>query len=258
MPKLADLDVEFISLVKRPANGRRIILRGAAGAREFAIVKADAKLHRVYGIVYAPESVDSQGDWTDAETIRRAADAWMLSGRAMNVDREHDFSSLPAFVAESWLVRSGDPLFPSEKEGAWAVGIQVQDAALWDAIEAGEVEGLSLAGTARLEKGHQMGLLRRIFTPKKEHEMTPEDVRAIVREALAETVEKAEAEAGREKLEKGLAESLAAIGELKAELAKAVGEMAALTQRIEALERTPAAATAPAEGDKAPVAESFV
>ncbi|RPE72528.1 putative serine protease XkdF [Tibeticola sediminis] len=262
MPKLADLDVQFISLVKRPANGRRVILRGVSGAHEFAIRKADARLKRVYGIVYAPDSVDSQGDWTDAETIRKAADAWMLSGRASNVDREHDFSFLPAFVAESWLVRSGDPFFPDEKEGAWAVGIQVTDAALWDAIEAGEVEGLSLAGTARLEKGsdvaHEASLWRRIFTPKKEREMTPEDVRAIVREALDETVAKAEAEASREKLEKALADGQKEIEALKTALSKALDEAAALAKRIEALEAAPAKPAAPAEGGQAPETQSFV
>ncbi len=257
MPKITDLSVEFISLVKRPANGRRIILRGATAAREFEICKADARLHRVYGIVYAPESVDSQGDWTDAETIRRAADEWMISGRAANVDREHDFSSLPAFVAESWLVRSGDPLFPDEKEGAWAVGIQVEDAALWDAIEAGEVEGLSLAGTARLEKARRA--FKTFFTPKKETEMTPDEVRAIVREALAETVAKAEAEAEAEKIAKAIDATKAEAEALKAALAKTEAALTALASRVEALEKSPAAPIAPTEGEtKAAEAESFV
>lgn len=263
MPKLVDLSVEFISLVKRPANGRRVILRGATAAREFALTKADARLHRVYGIVYAPDSVDAQGDWADAETIRRAADAWMRAGRAAHVDREHDFSSLPAFVAESWLVRSGDPLFPDEKEGAWAVGIQIEDAALWEAIEAGEVEGLSLAGTARLEKTitpgpspQGRGFLR--FFTRKEQDMTPDEVRAIVKEALEETVAKAEAEAEAEKIAKALAEGQQEIGRLKETLEKTVGDLARLAERLEALEKAPATPSAPAEGDKAPAAESFV
>lgn len=255
MPKLADLSVEFISLVKRPANGRRIVLRGATGAREFAIAKADARLHRVYGIVYAPDAVDAQGDWTDAETIRKAADAWMREGRAAYVDREHDFAPLPAFVAESWLVRPGDPLFPAEKEGAWAVGIQVEDAALWAAIEAGEVEGLSLAGTARLEKA---SWIKRFFTPKKEQDMTPDEVRAIVKEALDETVAKAEAEARNEKLEKAMETAMAEARRLTDALAAVGADVADLKQRIEAIEKTPAAKAAPTEGEKAPPVESFV
>lgn len=254
MPKITDLDVQFISLVKRPANGRGILLRGATSAREFAIVKADPLLKRVYGIVYAPDSVDAQGDWTDAETIRRAADAWMQSGRSRNVDAEHDFTPLPAFVAESWLVKSGDPLFADEKPGAWAVGIQIEDAALWDAIEAGDVEGLSLAGTARLEK-----VARRIkqFFNRKETEMDVDDIKRIVKEVLSETVSEAEAEAAREKLAKTAEEAKAEVAALKGQLADALKALDEAKGRIEQLEK--AAPGKPAEGQPAAGGEaSFV
>lgn len=255
MPKITDLDVHFISLVKRPANGRGIILRGAtSAAREFAITKADPVLKRVYGIVYAPDSVDAHGDWTDAETIRKAADAWMQSGRSRNVDAEHDFEPLPAFVAESWLTKAGDPLFPDEKTGAWAVGIQIEDAALWDAIEAGEVEGLSLAGTARLEK-----MARRIktFFTRKETEMDVDDIKRIVKEVLSETVSEAEAEAAREKLEKAAEEAKAEAAAIKGQLAEALKALDEAKGRIEQLEK--AAPGKPAEGQPAAGGEvSFI
>ena len=255
MPKITDLDVEFISLVKRPANGRRIILRGVTSrARDFAIQKADPALKRVYGIVYAPDSVDAHGDWTDAETIRRAADAWMQSGRSRNVDAEHDFMPLPAFVAESWLIRSGDALFPDEKPGAWAVGIQIEDAALWDAIEAGEVEGISLAGTARLEKfAHRV---RQFFT-RKEIAMDVDDIKRIVKDVLAETVSEAEAEAAREKLAKAADEARAEVERLKEELKRTAEALDEARARIERLEK--AAPPKPADGDAcASGAVSFV
>jgi hypothetical protein len=255
MPKITDLDVQFISLVKRPANGRGIILRGTdARGREFAIRKADAKLHRVYGIVYAPNSVDAQGDWTDAETIRQAADRWMYHGRSANVDLEHDFQTVPAFVAESWLVRTGDPLFPDEQEGAWAVGIQVQDAALWDAIEAGEVEGLSLSGTARLEK--MASRIMQFFT-RKETEMNTEDVKRIVEQTLAETVSRAEAEAERERLTKAADEARAEAAALKEALNKTSQALDEMKARLEALESS--APAKPVEGEAKPHADvSFV
>ncbi|TCS70761.1 putative serine protease XkdF [Sulfuritortus calidifontis] len=248
MPKITDLDVQFISLVKRPANGRGIILRGAtSGAREFAIAKADPMLKRVYGIVYAPDSVDAQGDWTDAETIRRAADVWMQTGRSRNVDAEHDFTPLPAFVAESWLVKSGDPLFPDEKPGAWAVGIQIDDAALWDAIEAGEVEGLSLAGTARLEK--MANRIKQFFTRKETDEMDATEIKRIVKDVLAETVSEAEDQAQREKLEKAAEEARAEVAALKAQLADALKALDEAKARIESIEK--AAPGKPAEGNTA-------
>lgn len=253
MPKITDLDVQFISLVKRPANGRGIVLRGAtSAAREFPIRKADPVLKRVYGIVYAPDSVDAQGDWTDAETIRRAADAWMQSGRARNVDAEHDFQPLPAYVAESWLIKGGDPLFPDEKPGAWAVGIQIEDAALWDAIEAGEVEGLSLAGTARLEKmAHRI----KTFFTRKETEMDVDDIKRIVKDVLAETVSEADEEARREKLEKAAEEARAEVAALKAQLADALKALDEAKSRIEQIEK--AAPGKPADGQPAASGEAI-
>lgn len=255
MPKITDLDVQFISLVKRPANGRGIVLRGAtSAAREFAIAKADPVLKRVYGIVYAPDSVDAQGDWTDAETIRKAADGWMRYGRAPNVDMEHDFQPLPAFVAESWLVKSGDPLFPDETPGAWAVGIQIEDAQLWDAIEAGEVEGLSLAGTARLEKVART--IKKLFN-RKETEMTEKDVRRIVRDVLEKTMSEADEAARREKLEKAAEEARVEVAALKEQLAAALNALEEAKGRIEQLEK--AAPGKPMEGQPAAGTEaSFV
>lgn len=252
MPQITDLSVEFISLVKRPANGRRIVLRGATGgAREFAITKADALLHRVYGVVYAPDSVDAQGDWADAETIRRAADEWMRSGRAEQVDHEHGFVPLPAFVAESWIVRAGDALFPDEKPGAWAVGIQIEDAALWDAIEAGDVQGISLAGTARLQKWQ--GAIARIF--RKENDMTADEVRAIVKEALEQSARRADEEAAAARLAKSMqdVEALTKAAQAQAEA------LAKLAERVEALEKAPATKPGSPEGEhRASPQASFV
>jgi hypothetical protein len=250
--KLTDLTVEWISLVKRPANGRGVILKAAdSRGHPLRLVKADGMLHRLYGIVYAPDEMDAHGDWADAETIRQAADDFMRNGRAMQVDKEHDFTPVPAFVAESWLIRKGDPLFPEEREGAWAVGIQVEDSSLWEAIKAGEVEGISLAGTARVGKGfwHR-------FFQRKEHDMTPDEVRALVREVIDETAKAAEAEAEREKLEKSLNEKAEAIEALKKALAEKETALAELSKRIEALEK--AEPKGNAEGDAGQPVGSFV
>jgi len=182
MPELKELHVEFISLVRRPANRKKLVLKGVVGGggtvREFPLIKADGHLRRVYGIVYAPDEVDAQGDWASKETIRKAADRWMLEGRAELVDRDHSFQPVPAYVAESWLVRKGDPLFPREKEGAWAVGIQVRDEELWALIEAGEIEGLSLAGRAKVSKW--------LFWRKEGKVMDEKTIKALVKEALSE------------------------------------------------------------------------
>lgn len=237
MAKLTDLTVEWISLVKRPANGRGVILKAldsrGGGVR---LLKADSQLHRVYGIVYAPDDVDAHGDYADAETIRKAADAFMREARARAVDVEHGFEPVPAFVAESWIVRSGDPIFADEKPGAWAVGIQVEDEALWQEIASGAVEGLSLAGTARIASSKRF--FHRFF--QKERDMTHDEVRAIVREVLDETVKAAQAEDDREamaELKKAVTEKESEIETLKKSLAekdKTLSELDARLSRLEA------------------------
>jgi len=154
LAKLKDLSVSFLSLVKTPATGKGLTLKSAkAGERAatFEIIKTDDELMRAYGIVYAPDQEDAHGDTADAATIRKAQAEFMREGRLQNIDTEHSFTTEMAFVAESWLVRKDDALFPGEPEGAWAVGIQIGDPDLWKQLKSGELNGISLAGIARMK-----------------------------------------------------------------------------------------------------------
>lgn len=153
LPKITDLSVSFLSLVRNPATGKGLTLKSKPGERAdtFEIVKTDDDRMVAYGVVYAPDQVDSHGDSADARTIRRAAYEFMREGRLKNIDTEHSFTAQMAHVAESWLVRKGDALFPDEPEGAWAVGIQINDTDLWQALKSGDLTGISLAGMARMD-----------------------------------------------------------------------------------------------------------
>lgn len=152
--ELKDIDISMISLVKAGANGKQVILKTAddtvkiTHTQHVAIQKFDEVQGIVYGIVYAPEQVDSQGDFAKADEIRNAAYKFMKNRYIPQIDKEHDGQVKPAFVAESWIVKSGDPLFPTESPGAWAVGIKLEDPDLISAVQKGEIAGLSMAGTA--------------------------------------------------------------------------------------------------------------
>lgn len=209
MAKLKDLSVSFLSLVKTPATGKGLTLKSAkAGERAatFEIIKTDDELMRAYGIVYAPDQEDAHGDTADAATIRKAQAEFMREGRLQNIDTEHSFTAEMAFVAESWLVRKDDALFPGEPEGAWAVGIQIGDPDLWKQLKSGELTGISLAGIARMEpepddpanpryteKDAEIGLIARLIKaltgaphqePVEETDMTKDEVKALVAETL--------------------------------------------------------------------------
>lgn len=209
MAKLKDLSVSFLSLVKTPATGKGLTLKSAkAGERAatFEIIKTDDELMRAYGIVYAPDQEDAHGDTADAATIRKAQAEFMREGRLQNIDTEHSFAPEMAFVAESWLVRKADTLFPNEPEGAWAVGIQIGDPDLWKQLKSGDLTGISLAGIARVEpeatdpavphyteKDAEPGWVSRLIKalsgahpqePIEETDMDKEEVQEIVRDTL--------------------------------------------------------------------------
>ncbi len=208
MAKLTDLSVSFLSLVKTPATGKGLTLKATDGERPtaFDLVIKNDDMMRAYGVVYAPDQEDAHGDTADADTIRKAQAEFMREGRLKNIDTEHSFTSEMAYVAESWLVRKGDPLFPDEPEGSWAVGIQIGDPDLWKQLKSGELTGISLAGIARMEPGPDdpahprytekdaaPGWVERFIKaltgvtpqePVEETEMTKDEVQALVGETL--------------------------------------------------------------------------
>lgn len=148
--KLENLEVSCISLVKSGANKKSIIYKSNSSAniqKEIKIAKSSDE-GVIYAVVYSPDEIDTQGEFADANTIKKAAYGFMKSGFTKNVDKEHDFKSVDAFIAESWLIRKGDPLFPNEKEGSWAVGIKLESEELKAAVKSGEIAGISMAGLA--------------------------------------------------------------------------------------------------------------
>lgn len=247
MPELKDLTVEFISLVDRPANGKPLVLKsqGKNKPTMFRFAKMDDALMRAYGIVYSPDEVDSQGDWATADTIRQAATKFMRQKNQDNVDKQHSYSQEMAFVAESWLIRKADPMFPSEKDGAWAVGIQVNDPELWKQLKSGDLAGISLAGFARVvdpnqpsytSKGDELpGWFAKLFpslvkshgndknqqpgTQEADMSLSKEEIIAIVGQTVSAAFEKRDAEEAKRK-EKADAEAAN-----KAALEKAMGDL---------------------------------
>ena len=159
--KLTDIAITHISLVKAGANGKQVIYKSAATDPQHEstidIKKTDNEKGIVYGIVYAPDQVDSQGDFTTADEIEKAAYAFMKSLNGRNVDVEHSFQSEDAFVAESWIIKSGDPIFPDEPEGSWAVAIKLESDELKELAKSGDIAGLSMAGAARKEPVEKAG-----------------------------------------------------------------------------------------------------
>lgn len=153
--KLRNSNITHISLVKAGANKKNIIYKSSKKNPNYEkmikISKNDEEKGVVYGIVYSPDEIDTQGETADAKEIEKAAYTFMKGLNGTNIDREHDFKPDGAYVAESWIVRENDALFKSEKIGSWAVAIKLENDELKEAVKNGEIAGLSMAGTAERE-----------------------------------------------------------------------------------------------------------
>lgn len=155
--KLSNLDISFISLCKAGKNGKQPILKSKDSvepvwkAERKIVTDKSEKRQCLYCIVCSPNEEFSDKDEVDGVAeVRKAMHGFMRKGRTGDgVDDTHNFISIDgAFVAESWEVRKNDPLFPDEKEGSWAVAIQIEDSELWGSVEKGEINGVSMGGTA--------------------------------------------------------------------------------------------------------------
>ncbi|PLY06778.1 MAG: hypothetical protein C0625_08010 [Arcobacter sp.] len=153
MPKmLTDINITHISLVKAGANKKEIIYKSSANdplhSVTIDIKKSDEEKGIIYGIVYAPNSVDTDDEYTTADEIVKAAYGFMKSKNTANVDKDHSFENEKAFVAESWIIKENDAVFPDEPIGSWAVAIKLEDEELKKGVKDGDIAGISMAGTA--------------------------------------------------------------------------------------------------------------
>lgn len=153
---LKKVDVTHISLVNRGANQKTIIFKSADNInpelKVVPITKIDEDQHIVYGIVYSPNDEDAQGDIATAEVIKDMAYRFMEKGQTNNVDKQHNFQSEEGFIAESWLTKENDSVFPNANIGSWGVAIKVAKQETWELIKSGAIAGLSLAGVAVVEE----------------------------------------------------------------------------------------------------------
>ena len=193
MAKLKNLVVHYISLVDKPATGESLTLkRGDLCAHLIDLKKADDEKQIAYGVVYAPDEQDAHGDSADSATIERAAHEFMRHKRTDQVDVDHNFDSVDAYVAESWIAKTDDEF---AKKGAWAVGIKVNDNQLWKKLKAGELTGISMAGTASRSDDPQ-GLKKNGFWDvfnfnKEEKKMDKAEVEKLVAQSVDAAVTKA-------------------------------------------------------------------
>lgn len=106
------------------------------------IKKAEAAKRIVWSEVYAPDRPDADNEFMRAEEIEKMAYDFMRAQKLDAVDAMHDQQDKDGCcVVESFIARKGDPDFI---EGAWVVGIHVNNDDLWAKVEKGEINGFSM------------------------------------------------------------------------------------------------------------------
>lgn len=109
---------------------------------EIAFKKESAPKRMVWAEVYTPDVPDSDGEFMRAEEIEKMAYGFMRSMKLDAVDHMHDNIQVDgACVIESFIARKGDPDF---NEGAWVVGMHIDNDETWDKVEKGEINGFSM------------------------------------------------------------------------------------------------------------------
>lgn len=120
--------------------------------KEFVTLMVKNEEERIVaGIVYAPESVDSQGDMAEEEEIRKACFHFMEKSGQIKVN--HKGNVINAKVLENYIAPADFSISGRAiKKGTWLMTVRVRDDKAWEAIKSGELTGYSMAGMCQAEE----------------------------------------------------------------------------------------------------------
>lgn len=104
------------------------------------IRRTDADRRIVYSEVYAPNTLDTYGEFMLPEHVEEMAHKFLRLQLDGVIDTNHDNEPNGSYPIESWVARSGDPDFT---EGAWVMGVKVPEDDVWNKIVRGEINGFS-------------------------------------------------------------------------------------------------------------------
>ena len=111
------------------------------------IRKLDADRQIAYGIVYEPNVVDTWGEMMRPEDVILMAERFATDVKADKaIDTMHDNIPNGSIPIESFIAREGDPDYP---EGAWVLGVKVEEQDVWEAVKRGDLNGFSFEAMVR-------------------------------------------------------------------------------------------------------------
>lgn len=119
------------------------------------LIKDDDK-RLVYGIVYEPDVIDTQGDFTDAVEIEKGAHRFME--HYQEIGEAHFVTTPDLKLVESFIAPSdyevNNPItgeLQKVNKGSWVIVVKVYNDKVWEEVKNGSLTGFSFEGTARGE-----------------------------------------------------------------------------------------------------------
>jgi hypothetical protein len=123
------------------------------------IAKSVAPEQKLWAVVLEPYRVDAQGDWLEPPDIEKAAHAWLMKHQEIGLRHKGEHRRDVLEPVESFVApvpfKMGEQDVP---QGAWVMGVHVNDTEVWKAVESGELNGFSIQGWGKrtpreLQKG---------------------------------------------------------------------------------------------------------
>ena len=150
--EITDAKIKFVSLVDKAANKKAFLLtkQEADGSQGFQtngrIVKVDGDSHYVTGVVYEPMVADAHDNFMTEAEIEKAAHWFMKNGD--KIDIQHSFEEAEGLTVVESSVTKADQEIDGQtiKKGTWLMTVEVANDDVWEAIEKGEITGLSMGG----------------------------------------------------------------------------------------------------------------
>ena len=155
--EISDARIRFVSLVDKAANNKKFLITkaedGSASFETFGrIVKADAETHYVTGVVYEPLVEDTDGNFMTEEEIRKAAHWFAKNGD--QIDVQHSFEAVDGVTVVETYIAPCDMIIGDETiaKGTWLMTVEIEDSAIWEAVEKGDITGFSMGGVGKYGK----------------------------------------------------------------------------------------------------------
>jgi hypothetical protein len=107
-------------------------------------------LKQVTYVAMLPDSTDLTGDYTSADEVRKAMESFNRSHKTANLFHVLDTDTFE--VIESYLAPTDFVLGDKEvQKGTWLMTLQVNNDDVWNMVESGDINGISIKAMATIE-----------------------------------------------------------------------------------------------------------